>query len=171
MNMQERAGRLSGIADHDNPDFASSMVWEPNVALDRARAYYRWRYDHDAPEGKGSKPAPTPPHAMRFTALRLRRSRALKSLNGTARSPRRSSCCPEIPRKCGRQVCIPMPRGPRATRTMVSLCISLLRAPVLRGRRAPRFRLSRLIKVPRGSARCAGSVLATWERPPPHRRA
>lgn len=55
MNMQERAGRLSGIADHDNPDFASSMVWEPNVALDRARAYYRWRYDHDAPEGQGAE--------------------------------------------------------------------------------------------------------------------
>lgn len=52
-NMQERAARLSGISDADNPDFASSTVWEPNAALDRARAYYRWRYDHDEPEGQG----------------------------------------------------------------------------------------------------------------------
>lgn len=52
-NMQERAARLSGIAAEDNPDFASSTVWEPNVALERARAYYRWRYEHDEPEGQG----------------------------------------------------------------------------------------------------------------------
>lgn len=51
MNMQERASRLSGISTAENPDFASSITWEPNVALARARAYYRWRYNHDAPEG------------------------------------------------------------------------------------------------------------------------
>lgn len=53
MNMQERADRLSGISSADNPVFASSLTWEPNVALDRARAYYRWRFDHDEPEGSG----------------------------------------------------------------------------------------------------------------------
>ncbi len=41
------------MAAEDNPDFASSTVWEPNVALERARAYYRWRYEHDEPEGQG----------------------------------------------------------------------------------------------------------------------
>lgn len=57
MNMQERAGRLSGISPADNPDFASSITWEPIVALDRARAYYRWRHKHDKPEGSGVEAA------------------------------------------------------------------------------------------------------------------
>ncbi|MDO4437263.1 MAG: hypothetical protein Q4B77_04860 [Coriobacteriaceae bacterium] len=52
-NMQERVGKLSGLPESLNPDFASSLTWEPNVALDRARAYYQWRYDNDAPEGSG----------------------------------------------------------------------------------------------------------------------
>ena len=49
-NMQERADRLSGLSPSENPDFASSLTWEPNVALDRARAYYRWRLEHEAPQ-------------------------------------------------------------------------------------------------------------------------
>ena len=53
MNMQERASRLSGISPAQNPDFSSSIAWNPNVALDRARAYYRWRFEHDVPEGSG----------------------------------------------------------------------------------------------------------------------
>lgn len=50
MNMQERAGKLSGITGMDNPDYASSVTWDPNVALNRARAYYAWRLEHDVPE-------------------------------------------------------------------------------------------------------------------------
>ena len=57
MNMQERASRLSGISAAENPDYASSITWEPNVALNRARAYYRWRFDHDRPEGVGTEAA------------------------------------------------------------------------------------------------------------------
>lgn len=57
MNMQERAGKLSGISATDNPDYASSITWDPAVALDRARAYYRWRYEHDRPEGLGTEAA------------------------------------------------------------------------------------------------------------------
>lgn len=49
-NMQERADRLSGLSPSENPDFASSLTWEPSVALDRARAYYRWRLEHEAPQ-------------------------------------------------------------------------------------------------------------------------
>lgn len=56
-NMQERAGKLSGISVADNPDYASSITWNPTVALDRARAYYRWRYEHDRPEGTGTEAA------------------------------------------------------------------------------------------------------------------
>lgn len=53
MNMQERAAKLSGIAGAENPDFASSVTWEPNVALSRTRAYYAWRLKNDAPENPG----------------------------------------------------------------------------------------------------------------------
>ena len=51
MNMQERAAKLSGISSSDNPDYASSITWDPNVALDRARAYYLWRSQNDTAEG------------------------------------------------------------------------------------------------------------------------
>ncbi|QWT17462.1 hypothetical protein KPC83_06400 [Collinsella sp. zg1085] len=47
MNLQERAGKLSGLSDADNPDYASSITWPPVVALTRARAYYAWRKLND----------------------------------------------------------------------------------------------------------------------------
>ena len=47
MSMQERAARLSGLSAAENPDYESSLTWEPRVGLERARAYYRWRRDHD----------------------------------------------------------------------------------------------------------------------------
>ena len=50
-NMQERAGALSGISEADNPDYASSITWEPNVAIERARAYYKWRMDNVTADG------------------------------------------------------------------------------------------------------------------------
>lgn len=52
-NMQERAASLSGLSAAENPDYASSLTWEPMVALDRTRAYYRWRRDYDEPVGSG----------------------------------------------------------------------------------------------------------------------
>lgn len=50
-NMQERAGSLSGLSAAENPDFASSITWDPEFALARARAYYRWRCENVKPEG------------------------------------------------------------------------------------------------------------------------
>ena len=56
-NMQERAAQLSGLSAAENPDYASILTWDPNVALDRIRAYYAWRYAHEAPEGAGVEAA------------------------------------------------------------------------------------------------------------------
>lgn len=53
MNMQERAASLSGISDAENPDFTSSITWDPEVAIERARAYYRWRRENDGSDGQG----------------------------------------------------------------------------------------------------------------------
>lgn len=53
MSMQERAAKLSGISAMQNPDYASSLTWDPQVGIERARTYYRWRYEHDEPEGQG----------------------------------------------------------------------------------------------------------------------
>lgn len=53
MNMQERAARLSGISGALNPDFSSSLTWDPQMGIERARSYYRWRFEHDKPEGQG----------------------------------------------------------------------------------------------------------------------
>lgn len=49
-NMQERAGKLSALSGTENPDYASSITWEPEVALNRTRSYYAWRLEHDEPE-------------------------------------------------------------------------------------------------------------------------
>lgn len=48
-NMRERASKLSGLTAAENPDYASSLTWTPQVGLNRARAYYRWRRDHEQP--------------------------------------------------------------------------------------------------------------------------
>lgn len=51
MNMRERAAALSSISDAENPAYASSITWEPAVALKRAQAYYRTRRDEGVPDG------------------------------------------------------------------------------------------------------------------------
>lgn len=55
MNMQERAARLSGLSASENPDYASSITWDPIVGLRRARAYYRWRAEHEQAEGSSAE--------------------------------------------------------------------------------------------------------------------
>ena len=49
--MWERAKSLAGLSGIENPHYASSITWEPQVALDRARAYYRSRLASEAPQG------------------------------------------------------------------------------------------------------------------------
>ena len=49
--MWERARSLAKLSDIENPHYASSVTWEPQVALDRARAYYRLRLANEAPQG------------------------------------------------------------------------------------------------------------------------
>lgn len=49
--MWERAGSLAKLSDIENPHYASSVTWEPQVALDRAKAYYRLRLANEAPQG------------------------------------------------------------------------------------------------------------------------
>lgn len=51
-SMQERAARLAGLPAASNPDFASSITWEPAIGLARARAYYRARLASEAPENE-----------------------------------------------------------------------------------------------------------------------
>ncbi len=49
--MWERAKSLADLSGAQNPHFASSITWEPQVALDRAKAYYRQRLAIEAPKG------------------------------------------------------------------------------------------------------------------------
>ena len=49
--MWERAKSLAGLSGIENPHYASSITWEPQVALDRARAYYRSRLASEVPQG------------------------------------------------------------------------------------------------------------------------
>ena len=49
--MWERAGSLAKLSGEQNPHYASSVTWEPQVALDRARAYYHQRLTGEKPQG------------------------------------------------------------------------------------------------------------------------
>ena len=49
--MGERARSWAKLSDIENPHYASSVTWEPQVALDRAKAYYRLRLANEAPQG------------------------------------------------------------------------------------------------------------------------
>lgn len=49
--MWERARSLAKLSDIENPHYASSVTWEPQVALDRAKAYYRLRLANEALQG------------------------------------------------------------------------------------------------------------------------
>ena len=54
-SMWERADHLAGLSATENPYFESSIAWEPQVALDRTRAYYRARLASERPEGSGAE--------------------------------------------------------------------------------------------------------------------
>lgn len=49
--MWERAKSLAKLSDIENPHKASSITWEPQVALDRAKAYYHQRLADEKPQG------------------------------------------------------------------------------------------------------------------------
>lgn len=53
--MWERAGSLAKLSDIENPHYASSVTWEPQVALDRAKVYYRQRLANEMPQGSSVK--------------------------------------------------------------------------------------------------------------------
>lgn len=52
-SLWERAKTLANLPGSQNPFYESSITWEPKVALDRAKAYYRYRLANEAPEGAG----------------------------------------------------------------------------------------------------------------------
>ena len=47
----ERAKSLTDLFGVQNPHYASSVTWEPQVALDRAKDYYHWRLTNEKPQG------------------------------------------------------------------------------------------------------------------------
>ena len=53
--MWERAGSLAKLSDIENPHYASSVTWEPQIALNRAKTYYRQRLANEKPEGSSAQ--------------------------------------------------------------------------------------------------------------------
>lgn len=49
--MWERTRSLAKLSGEQNPHYASSISWEPQVALDRAKTYYRQRLEDEKPQG------------------------------------------------------------------------------------------------------------------------
>ena len=49
--MWERAKSLTDLSGVQNPHYSSSVTWEPQVALDRAKDYYHWRLTNEKPRG------------------------------------------------------------------------------------------------------------------------
>lgn len=50
--MYERAAKLAGMADFDNPFFSSVDTWNFAASLERAKTYYRLRYQTEVPNGQ-----------------------------------------------------------------------------------------------------------------------
>lgn len=48
-NMQERADKLTSLSAAKNPDYETSIAWSPVIGLERTRAYYAWRLEHEQP--------------------------------------------------------------------------------------------------------------------------
>ena len=48
-----KAKERAWLSGAQNPHYASSVTWEPQVALDRAKAYYRQRLANEKPLGEG----------------------------------------------------------------------------------------------------------------------
>ena len=49
--MWERTRSLAKLSGEQNPHYASSISWEPQVAIDRAKTYYRQRLADEKPQG------------------------------------------------------------------------------------------------------------------------
>ena len=49
--MRERAKSLTDLSGVQNPHYSSSVTWEPQVALDRAKDYYHRRLANEKPQG------------------------------------------------------------------------------------------------------------------------
>lgn len=52
-NMQERAARLTALDETENPDYASSITWDPAAGIMRSQAYYTWRSLNEEPTEPG----------------------------------------------------------------------------------------------------------------------
>ena len=50
--MYERAAKLAGMAGFDNPFFSSVDTWNFAASLERAKTYYRLRYQTEVPNGQ-----------------------------------------------------------------------------------------------------------------------
>ena len=93
--MWERAKRLAGLLGDQNPHYASSITWEPQVALDRARAYYRSRLANEAPLGSSVEmKAESAARKAFYTYASVEVNRAYITEDGN----RVSSCIPLLPR-------------------------------------------------------------------------
>ena len=51
--MWERAKKLAELSESQNRHEKSSITWEPQIALDRAKIYYRQRLANEKPQGAG----------------------------------------------------------------------------------------------------------------------
>lgn len=56
MNMRERAGHLAGLSGASNPNYSSPETWMFSAALERAKAYYRARYESEPGASAGGSP-------------------------------------------------------------------------------------------------------------------
>ena len=94
-NMQERAASLTGLTSAQNPDYASSVSWQPEVALARARAYYRWRLNNEKPENSSTEAKANSAARRAFYQFACDE---LRDASVTLQGDRWVSSVPELPR-------------------------------------------------------------------------
>lgn len=93
--MWERAKSLADLSGAQNPHYASSVTWEPQVALDRAKAYYRQRLANEKPLGEGpEKQADSAARKVFFAYA----SEEVERAYITEKDGKVSACIPFLPR-------------------------------------------------------------------------
>ena len=69
--MWERAKKLAELSDSQNRHEKSSITWEPQIALDRAKTYYRQRLANEKPQGSSVEMKAQPAARKAFYAYAI----------------------------------------------------------------------------------------------------
>ena len=101
--MYERAAKLAGMAGFDNPFFSSVDTWNFAASLERAKTYYRLRYQAELPNGQSVDELSNSALRKRFMLMPKRQLGRVMFTRRSLRLTHFFRGCPRTPMKCDRR--------------------------------------------------------------------